>query len=197
MTTKAVQKGMAELVNLIATGSIIAAVNIAAKSNVDIPFFFGGDGATLLAPPNLLGDIIAALTLHQSNVKAEFNMDLRVGSLPVSAVYKNNFELKIAKLSINALYTIPVVLGNGLHYAEKIIKSREIIFPTETTETEKLNLEGMECRWNKIPPPKNAEEVVCLLINSVKEVDQAAVFKKILDKVKAIYGECVSLILVF
>jgi len=187
-STKAVQKGMAELVNLIATGSIIAAVNIAAKSNVDIPFFFGGDGATLLAPPNLLGDIIAALTLHQSNVKAEFNMDLRVGSLPVSAVYKNNFELKIAKLSINALYTIPVVLGNGLHYAEKIIKSREIIFPTETTETEKLNLEGMECRWNKIPPPKNAEEVVCLLINSVKEVDQAAVFKKILDKVKAIYG---------
>jgi len=187
-STKAVEDGMAELVNLVATGSIIAAVNIAAKSKIDIPFFFGGDGATLLVPPTLLAEIMAALTVHQNNVKTEFKMDLRVGSLPVSAVYEEGSELKIAKVSINALYAIPVILGNGLHYAEKIIKSKAIVFPQQTPEVEKLNLEGMECRWNKIPPPKNDEEVVCLLINATKESEQAAVFKRILDKAKDIYG---------
>ena len=37
-STTAVKSGRSELVNLIATGSIIAALNIAAKASVDLPF---------------------------------------------------------------------------------------------------------------------------------------------------------------
>ncbi|WP_417786530.1 DUF3095 family protein [Tenacibaculum sp.] len=53
-STAAVESGYSELVNLIASGSIIAALNIASKYEIDIPFFFGGDGATLLVPSVLL-----------------------------------------------------------------------------------------------------------------------------------------------
>ncbi len=49
-STASIENGFSEIVNLIATGSIIAALNIASKYVIDIPFFFGGDGATLLIP---------------------------------------------------------------------------------------------------------------------------------------------------
>lgn len=187
-STNAVKSGLFEIVNLVATGSIIAALNIAAKTKTDLPFFFGGDGATLLAPPTLLAEIIAALEQHQKNVKQEFNIDLRVGSLPVSSVYKNGCELKIAKVRINALYTIPIVLGTGLYYAEKIIKLKDIGSQPPSSQSAALNLEGMECRWNKVSPPKDTDEIVCLLISTTKESEQALIFKKILDKADEIYG---------
>lgn len=187
-STLAVKEGQSELVNQIATGSIIAALNIAAKSKLDVPFFFGGDGATLVVPPILLIEIMDALVLHQQNVKKEFNIDLRVGYLSVSAVYEANTQIKIAKVSINTIYSIPIVLGDGLKYAEKIIKSRIIDIQDLTANISELNLEGMECRWKRISPPTNTDEVVCLLIYAKKESEQATIFKKVLDKADSIYG---------
>ena len=187
-STSSVNKGLSELVNLIATGSIIAALNIAKKHTIDIPFFFGGDGATLLIPPILLQDIMEALILHQENIQKEFDIHLRVGNISVSHVYENDQELKIIKASINNLHTIPVILGNGLSFAEKEIKSRDIDFDILEKQESNLDLDGMECRWNKIPPPENSNEVVSLLINAVKESKQAQIFQLILEKTDEIYG---------
>ncbi|QXP55198.1 DUF3095 family protein [Cellulophaga sp. HaHa_2_95] len=189
-STVSVEKGLSELVNLIATGSIVAALNIAKKHTIDIPFFFGGDGATLLIPSMLLQEIMEALIIHQENIQKEFGIDLRVGNIAVSHAYKNNQELKIAKASINELHTIPVILGNGLHFAEKTIKSRDLDFEFEVKNKQKalLDLNGMECRWNKIPPPENSNEVVSLLINAMQESEQASIFQNILEKTDEIYG---------
>jgi len=139
---------MSELVNLIATSSIIAALNIASDSKIDIPFFFGGDGATLLVPESLLDNTMAALMVHRANVKDKFDIDLRVGSFPVATVYEGQNELKIAKVNVNALFSIPIVLGNGLHFAESVIKSNSSAVETQPKDVA-LRLEGMECRWNK------------------------------------------------
>ncbi len=187
-STVAVKNGLFEIVNLIATGSIIATLNIASKEKIDIPFFFGGDGATLLVPPTLIEEMMDALILHQNNIKEEFNIDLRVGNMPVSTIYESGSKLKIAKVKITSLFAIPIVLGSGLQFAEKVIKSKHAIFQQLNNTGAQLNLEGMECRWNKVSPPKNSKEVVCLLISAVNELDQAVVFKKILDKAEAIYG---------
>ena len=187
-STDSIKKGLSQLVNLIATGSIIAALNIAKKHRIDIPFFFGGDGATILVPPIILEETMEALTLHKENIKREFDIKLRVGSLSISDVYKEKQELKIIKTSINNLLIIPVVLGNGLHFAEKIIKSRDIVFEKSNTITANLDLNGMECRWNNISPPENSKEVVSLLISSLDESKQAAIFQNILEKTDEIYG---------
>ena len=188
-STQAVQTGLSELVNMVATGSIVAALNIAAKFKIDFPFFFGGDGATLIVPPTLLTEIMNALVLHQNNVKKEFNIDLRVGYLSVSELYEAKAQINIAKVSINELYSIPIVLGNGLQYAEKLIKSKVINVTNVKENTSELNLEGMECRWNRILPPTNSDEVVCLIIHVMNESEQATLFKKVLDKADLIYGK--------
>jgi len=187
-STTSVEKGFSEIVNLIATGSIIAALNIASKHVIDVPFFFGGDGATILIPSILLPEIMEALTLHKENIQKEFDIYLKVGNVPVSHVYKNNLELKIAKASINELLTIPIVLGNGLHFAEKLIKSRDKVLDRSYEKETHLDLDGMECRWNKISPPENSNEVVSLLVNAVSESKQASIFQDILEKTDSIYG---------
>ncbi len=191
-SSESVEDGLSEIVNLTATGSIIAALNIAAKHVIDIPFFFGGDGATLLIPSVLLPEIMKALLLHKQNIQKEFDINLRVGSVSVSDVYQNNQDLKIAKAGINALHTIPIVLGNGLQYAEKLIKSNDTVLDNSTSKKSDLDLNGMECRWNKISPPENSNEVVSLLVNVLSESNQASVFQNILENTDKIYGPLIN-----
>src|SRR5687767_7980917 len=62
-STVAVGEGMHETVNLVATGSIVAVLNIAYKNHVSIPFFFGGDGATFIVPGLVLDAAIQALVI--------------------------------------------------------------------------------------------------------------------------------------
>lgn len=187
-STKTVEKGLSEIVNLIATGSIIAALNIASEASIDIPFFFGGDGATMLVPSILLEETMAALQAHQSNVRDEFDVDLRVGSFSVSELDHSKIDLKIAKVSVNILFSIPLVLGNGLHFAEDYIKANYTSIESKSKENVSLRLEGMQCRWNKVPPPNTTDEVICLLVDATEEFEQAIVFKSVLDKIHAIFG---------
>src|SRR5450432_2222315 len=70
----AIQQGLHETINLVATGSIVAVLNIAYKSNLTVPFFFGGDGATFIIPPTLLDAAIHALLQHRENTKTNFNL---------------------------------------------------------------------------------------------------------------------------
>ena len=53
-STIAIEQGLHETVNLIATGSIVAVLNIVYKANLSVPFFFGGDGATFIIPPTIV-----------------------------------------------------------------------------------------------------------------------------------------------
>ena len=187
-STKAVQSGSQQVVNLIATGSIIAALNIAREVHTDIPFFFGGDGATLLIPASLLDQTMQALVEHRENASNSFGLDLRVGQVPVAELYQNNQKLVIAKARLREIFTIPVVLGNGLKYAEKIVKEGHTQSEPINEDDPTLNLEGMECRWNRVKPPENSKEIVCLLVDVPDDRYHATVFKEVLEKIDLIYG---------
>ncbi|MEM6807529.1 MAG: DUF3095 domain-containing protein [Bacteroidota bacterium] len=186
-STKAVAEGKHSLVNLVATGSIIAALNIAYREGISIPFFFGGDGATLIIPKRLRSTILDALYEHSQNTRENFELILRVGSMPVAQVYEADFKLKISKVSMSPIYDIPIILGEGLKFAESQIKSDK---ETEqhSGKTGYLNLEGMECRWDKIKPPLNHFEVISLLLESKEEAEQGRVYKEVLDIIEKIYG---------
>ena len=187
-STQALSDGRFQEVNLVAAGSIIAALNTARRAGVELPFFFGGDGATLLAPPALAGPIEAALRVHRENTRVNFALDLRVGSLPVADIYRRNIGLKIAKVDINHQgLVIPVALGEGLQYAERIIK-RSDHEPAPPAPDETVDLEGMECRWDSIAPPADTHEVVCLLVTILKAERQSAIISGVLKAIETIYG---------
>ena len=188
-STKAVQEGLHETVNLLATGSIVAVLNIAYKANITVPFFFGGDGATFIIPASILASTLQALVIHQENSKRNYDLTLRVGSVAVADIYKEKHALNISKLRTSKLFSITVLLGDGLNYAEKVIKGEDYLLSPLPAKEEELDMSGMQCRWDKIKPPQEYDEVVSLLVIARDSEKQAAAFKKVIDKLDGIYGE--------
>lgn len=186
-STQSVQNGRHEDVNLVATGSIVTVLNIAFAQNITVPFFFGGDGATFLVPPLLIERLMEALALYKTNTLNTFDLELRTGTVPVQTVYDAGNEIRIAKFSSSKTFSIPIVLGNGLQFAEELIKGDTFVNTLQNTAVE-LDLSGMQCRWDKIPPPKNKEEIVTLLVVAGDTVQQASVFAKVLEKMDELYG---------
>lgn len=188
-STAAIREGLHETINLVATGSIVAVLNIAYKANITVPFFFGGDGASFIIPATILDTAMQALLLHRENTKTSFNLNLRVGHVPVAEIYEQEHALNISKLRASGQFAIPVLLGDGLTYAEKKIKGPDYRFATLLPATnEELDLSGMQCRWDRIKPPENFSEVVSLLVIAREGVKQSLTFKKVMDSVDAIYG---------
>lgn len=188
-STQAVANGLHETVNLVATGSIVAVLNIVYKNELTIPFFFGGDGATFIIPPSILEESKKALLLHQENTSKNFGLNLRVGHVPVEEIYAAEHQLKVSKLRASELFIIPVLLGDGLSYAERIIKAEDYMLEATETANEQLDMTGMECRWDKIKPPESYDEVVSLLILARDSKNQAAIFRKVVAKLDSIYGD--------
>lgn len=186
-STSAIQDGHHHEVNLVATGSVIAVLNQAFKSGIRVPFFFGGDGSILIIPEDLLDKSLTVLSKHRINSFNNFGLDLRIGNVSVSEVYNQNLELKIARTQITNLLNIPLVLGKGLQYAEKKIKENEDK-QEHNLDSVELDLTGMECKWDKIEPPRNDHEVISLIIDGCESEDPNLVYSKVLKKIDKIYG---------
>src|ERR1700759_1449543 len=191
-STGAVQSGLHETINLSATASIVAVLNITYQANLTVPFFFGGDGATFIIPPTPLESVMQALQKHKENTMTNFNLDLRIGHVLVADIYERGFELRISKLRTSEFFSIPVVLGDGLLYAEKKIKGPDYKYANPPLNEDLLDLNGMQCRWDKIKPPKTIYEVVSLLVVARNAANQPRSFKKVIDCMDAIYGSTQS-----
>lgn len=188
-STRSITSGKHETVNLIATGSIIAALNIAYNNGIQIPFFFGGDGAAILAPANLKGEIINALYEHKENAFKNFKLELRVGEMSVAEVYAQGHDLKIAKAQITKSLISPVIVGAGLHYAEKILKHANDDTTYEHGQVGFLSLKGMHCRWNEIKAPNYENQVISLLVEVNDPKMQHKFLGAVMQQLEHIYGD--------
>jgi len=186
-STQALNEGRHQVVNLVATGSIIAALNIAHRAGVALPFFFGGDGATLAVPAALARPIEQALLVHRDNTRANFGLDLRVGGVSVAQLRARGQTLKLARVEIAPGFVIPVALGQGLSEAERIVKGASAP-PRPAPADIAPDMEGMECRWDSIRPPADTQEVLCLLVIVRDRVRQGALLADVLRQIDTIYG---------
>ncbi|WP_240642381.1 DUF3095 family protein [Nonlabens xiamenensis] len=188
-STIAVEQGKQQMIHLAATGSIVACLNIARDAGIDIPFFFGGDGATLLVPDSLRLACLSALQLHQQRCSSSFGFHLRVGARNVGDIRVQTGVLELLKFKRNNLHTMPIVIGDALHIAEKQIKNNDENNLDTAAMNYNLNLEGMECKWDKIRPPKNQNEVLSLIIYATFVSQQFEVYADVLQKIEEIYGD--------
>jgi hypothetical protein len=187
-STGAVFGGRHEDVNLIATGSIVSVLNIAFGLNVTVPFFFGGDGATFIIPPTIIDRVMQALASYKINTLNTFNLELRTGIVAVEQIYSQGHHLHIAKFNSSASFVIPVVLGNGLNYAERLIKGDDALLSHHPAQADELDLSGMQCRWDRVAPPLDKEEIVTLLVVARDGAMQSSSFSKVMNKIDELYG---------
>lgn len=188
-STQAVNAGRHNDVNLVAAGSLIAALNVARKYGVEVPFFFGGDGGTLLVPEQLLPEVLGGLAAHNRNSQKTLGLQMHIGSLSVKELWDSGHSIRIAKLEIDSVYSKAVTIGDGLRYAEQRIKQIQREESDSLLQAAELNLTGLECRWNKIKPPVDEAENVCYLIEALETAKQLPVYTDVLQTMESIYGD--------
>ncbi|MFB2877467.1 DUF3095 domain-containing protein [Floridanema aerugineum] len=189
-STKAIESGRYKEVNLIGACSIVAILNIA--KNFEVPFVFGGDGASLLIPPSLLRETKQALLATKILAKQEFKLDLRVGIVPVSAVNKNGYHLKIAKLKISEHYHQAVFNSYGLTHATDLVKNpdyADIYLIKDPEDQPKADFSGLECRWQDIPSQRG--EIVSFLVFATTDEEKKGnyIYREVLNEFRKIYGQ--------
>lgn len=191
-STKAIEAGKYKEVNLLGACSIAAVLNVAGKT--EIPFVFGGDGASLLICPSLLPAAKIALLATKQMAKTEFNMDLRVGAVPVKVVVAANFPVKIAKFKVSENYSQAVFSGGGLTRAAELIKDQVAgkIYKFKNKKngvSPTADFSGLECRWQDIPSKYG--EIVTLLVMVREDFGQQSheFYRKIIKKIEYIYGK--------
>jgi len=193
-STQAIEAGKYKEVNLLGACSIVAVLNVAGET--EIPFVFGGDGASLLMAPSLLPAAQKALLATQQLAKTQFDMDLRVGVVPVKVVVAANYPVKIAKFKVSENYSQAIFIGGGLTRATELIKdpvAGNIYTIKNNGVSSTADFSGLECRWQDIPSKYG--EIVTLLVMVRSDFDRQShqFYRDILKKIQYIYGEEKSL----
>jgi hypothetical protein len=185
-STKAIEEGNYKQVNFIAALTIIGILNI--DRELDFPYIFGGDGASLIIPPMLLENSKKVLLEASKKAKEVFNLDLRVGIISVKEIEKRGSFIEITKFQTTKDHTQAIVRGNGLELAEKLLKDEYETFKIKKDLLNNYvpNFDGLECRWEDIKTPK--EETISILIKSIDENNSNEIYQNCLKKIEQIVG---------
>ncbi len=185
-STVAVQAGRYRDVNYVGAASIAAVLN--ASGRVDIPFVFGGDGATLVVPPDLLENSLAALAALQDHASQRLDLPLRVGHVPMTAIREAGHQISVARFQASPNYAQALFLGSGMAWAEDQIKDPETagIYASDAEPASGDDpYAGLECRWEDIPSPYG--ETVALLVSATGGTPTDT-YREVLREVEDIYG---------
>ncbi|WII72994.1 DUF3095 domain-containing protein [Bdellovibrio sp. 22V] len=145
-STKAVQAGRYQDVNMVGAASITALLN--EFNNRNLPFVFGGDGATLLVPPELKKDAAAVLRRVQRWAQKEFGFELRGHYFELAEIYSSGQQLLIGKYQLSKGNEIYQFRGGALSVADERMKSLNGGMEVRPARLEKQpNLTGLSCRW--------------------------------------------------
>ncbi|OSM01412.1 hypothetical protein MAIT1_01358 [Magnetofaba australis IT-1] len=189
-STQAIERGLYREVNMAGALSIIALLNLAESR--DLPFVFGGDGATVLIPPELAESAKPVLAATAALVDRVYQLQLRVGLVPIADVLAAGQTLRMARVAVAHGYHQAIFHGDGMGYAEALVKdaARGAAYRIDPQENyDIIDHSGLECRWRDVPSPR--EETVSLLIQTHAESTEAAMalYGQTLDRIAAIYGD--------
>lgn len=188
-STEAIAAGRYKEINLMGASSIVAVLNI--TKGLEIPYVFGGDGASLVVPPHLLPAAQQALLATSKVAQTDFGLDLRIGVVPVADVMAAGQEIKVAKLEVSEHYSQANFTGGGLTCATNWVKDQrpDNLYRLTSTTTSEANFSGLECRWQDIF--NHAGHIVSLIVTAAPSGNQERdqVYREVIQKIRQIYGQ--------
>ncbi len=185
-STKAIEEGRYKDVNMVGASCIVAVLN--ALQGIEIPYVFGGDGASLLIPAAYLSKIKTILASVQYMAHEEFALDLRVGGVSIQEIYRAGFKFQVAKYSMSPDISIAVMSGGGIGFAESLVKAPnsphlwKLNTPDEKQGGEPADFQGLECRWT---PLKSQKGVV---VSAIIKADSAEIYKDVIQNITELVG---------
>lgn len=188
-STIAIENGRYKAVNTVAAVTITALLN--AVPDLEIPFMFGGDGASVVIPPEVVPQAWEALSAIIRLARQNFDLNVRAGLVPVKDVIAGGFQVKVGKLKVNDAYSQPVFTGGGMDFADSLIKMPQYEAKYLITERpdSQADFTGFECRWSKHPASNG--EVLSLMVKSTSRTpeERTKIYRNVIDKIHDLYGE--------
>jgi hypothetical protein len=189
-STSAIAAGDYKKVNTVGVACIAAVINV--DREINIPYVFGGDGATFAIPDCIVQEVIIALRGAQKLSRDSFGLDLRVGLMRVGKLAKEGLAVSLAKVRLSPHLSYASLSGSGWERAERLVKanvSSGVTMVHIDAGLAEANFEGFECRWQGIPS-FNDHKLSLLIAASSDDVDaNRKVYQQIFDEIQTIYGD--------
>jgi hypothetical protein len=193
-STKAIEAGAYKNVNTVGVACIAAVTNV--DRSVEMPFVFGGDGATFAVPQALAGRVRAALLGAQRLAREGFGLDLRLGIVPAQELRAAGHWVRLAKIRLSSNVTQPALAGRGWETAETWVKdptvtARYAVIPDPTLgdEAAEADFTGFECRWQGVESFRGHKLAILILAVGSSADGNMRAYEAALAKIHAIYGE--------
>jgi hypothetical protein len=182
-STHAIENGRYKAVNM--TGaSVIAAINNLYENRYELPFTFGGDGATIIVPDQKIDAVHGILNGCIKVARDEFGLDLKAGLVQMQNLSKKGLDILVAKLRLSDTASIALFWGDGLPYAEEFIKKEDTLQKNILTP----DFSGLECRWNEIPPEYDETIAVIIKVNSGSPQKASDIYQRCILNAEEIFG---------
>jgi len=186
-STRAIEAGRYKEVNAMGVASIVALRN--AMKGLPIPFVFGGDGATLLAPETRLKEVEGALRGIEAMSRDGFDLEMRTGTVPLRELRRDGFEVAVSKYQASEHVELAMLKGGGVSEAERRVKDpssggryRPPPGPSDA------DFEGFECRWRPIPSLRGHVMSLLILARGQAEAEEGH-YRHVLDALSDILAE--------
>lgn len=187
-STAAIEAGRYKEVNAIGAACIIGVQN--ALKGTELPFVFGGDGATLILPASQRARVEPALRGVRRLSDERFGLGLRVGLVLAGELAADGFPVRVARYRSSDHISLAMFSGSGLSEAERRVKdptlaARYALGPGP----EELDLEGFECRW--LPLRSRRGRILSLLVQARGDTEarQQDQYRQVLAAVGEVVGD--------
>jgi hypothetical protein len=184
-STKAIEAGRYKDVNALGVASIVAVRN--AIPDVELPFVFGGDGATLLCPASRLGQLRPALRGLQERAESAFELGMRAGIVPIGELREAGHPVLVARYQQSENATFAMFAGSGLTEGEAWIKhpERGEAYAVQSDDSA-VDFTGFECRWEPIPAKRDAILSLLVQAQAADRAEAAAIYQQVIGTIEQI-----------
>eukprot|EP00545_Synedropsis_sp_CCMP1620_P000557 CAMPEP_0119007526 /NCGR_PEP_ID=MMETSP1176-20130426/3065_1 /TAXON_ID=265551 /ORGANISM="Synedropsis recta cf, Strain CCMP1620" /LENGTH=525 /DNA_ID=CAMNT_0006959693 /DNA_START=75 /DNA_END=1652 /DNA_ORIENTATION=- len=162
---QAVSEGRYRDVNNVGAACIMAVKN--ALNKEEFPYVFVGDGATFVLPEVHRLSAVNALLAFSKIVKKNFKLDLIIGSMYIHEIEQLGATVEVARYEIHSGMCIALFRGGGVTLANHKVQNGEVPEEdaTDSVYNTRVNIEGLSCRWNKIPSKHGCIMTILVLDN--------------------------------
>jgi hypothetical protein len=179
-STGAIRQGNYKTVNMAGAAIISALVN--ALDNQQLPFVFGGDGATVAIPPSGIDQARSAIAAVRTWADEELGLDMRAAIIPLFEIRRAGRDVFVARFKASEHASYAMFAGGGASWAEARMKEGLYSVPKAPPDS-RPDLNGLSCRWSPIPS-RHGEIVSVIAVPA--QTDDTQVFRDLIRNIVAI-----------
>ncbi|MGA9008124.1 MAG: DUF3095 domain-containing protein [Xanthobacteraceae bacterium] len=179
-STKAIAEKRYKAVNMAGAAVIAALIN--ALGGRELPFVFGGDGASFAVSPRDAGIAREALAATAAWANSELGLTLRVALIPVAAVRAQGVDVRVARYAPSENLSYAMFSGGGLAWADGAVKRGEFAVAPAPPGTWP-DLTGLSCRFEEFRAAQGL--ILSLIVLPMPGADPAA-FRALTEEIVAL-----------